>query len=101
MVKINTCVFISGKGSNLKRLILNSYKHHALHYTIIIIYIMLSMTSVYILALGWAIQTLKQFIFSFGKLFKLLSWLFFSELNALFGSKRLWYRSNQNLSTET
>ena len=24
MVKINTCVFISGKGSNLKRLILNS-----------------------------------------------------------------------------
>ena len=28
MVKINTCIFISGKGSNLKRLILNSYKYN-------------------------------------------------------------------------
>ena len=28
MVKINTCVFISGKGSNLKRLILNSYNYN-------------------------------------------------------------------------
>ena len=28
MVKINTCVFISGKGSNLKRLILNSNNYN-------------------------------------------------------------------------
>ena len=28
MVKINTCVFISGKGSNLRRLILNSNKYN-------------------------------------------------------------------------
>ena len=28
MVKINTCVFISGKGSNLRRLILNSKKYN-------------------------------------------------------------------------
>ena len=28
MVKVNTCVFISGKGSNLKRLILNSFKYN-------------------------------------------------------------------------
>ena len=28
MVKINTCVFISGKGSNLKKLILNSNKYN-------------------------------------------------------------------------
>ena len=28
MVKLNTCVFISGKGSNLRRLILNSKKYN-------------------------------------------------------------------------
>ncbi len=28
MVKLNSCVFISGKGTNLKRLILNSYKYN-------------------------------------------------------------------------
>ena len=28
MVKINTCVFISGKGSNLRRIILNSQKYN-------------------------------------------------------------------------
>ena len=28
MVKINTCVFISGKGTNLKKLILNSYNYN-------------------------------------------------------------------------
>ncbi len=28
MVKINTCVFISGKGSNLRRLILNSNNYN-------------------------------------------------------------------------
>ena len=28
MVKINTCVFISGKGSNLKKLVLNSYNYN-------------------------------------------------------------------------
>ena len=28
MVKINTCVFISGKGTNLKKLILNSNKYN-------------------------------------------------------------------------
>ena len=28
MVKINTCVFISGKGSNLKKLILNSNNYN-------------------------------------------------------------------------
>ena len=28
MVKVNTCVFISGKGSNLRRLILNSNKYN-------------------------------------------------------------------------
>ena len=28
MVKINTCVFISGKGTNLKKLILNSIKYN-------------------------------------------------------------------------
>ena len=28
MVKINTCVFISGTGTNLKRLILNSNKYN-------------------------------------------------------------------------
>ena len=28
MVKLNTCVFISGKGSNLRRLILNSNKYN-------------------------------------------------------------------------
>ena len=28
MVKINTCVFISGKGTNLKKLIINSNKYN-------------------------------------------------------------------------
>ena len=28
MVKINTCVFISGKGTNLKKLILNSLNYN-------------------------------------------------------------------------
>ena len=28
MVKLNSCVFISGKGTNLKRLILNSNKYN-------------------------------------------------------------------------
>ena len=28
MVKLNTCVFISGKGTNLRRLILNSNKYN-------------------------------------------------------------------------
>ena len=28
MVKVNTCVFISGKGSNLRKLILNSNKYN-------------------------------------------------------------------------
>ena len=30
MVKLNTCVFISGKGTNLRRLILNSNKYKLL-----------------------------------------------------------------------
>tara|TARA_B100000886_G_scaffold326650_1_gene273362 strand:+ start:685 stop:1242 length:558 start_codon:yes stop_codon:yes gene_type:complete len=28
MVKVNTCVFISGRGSNLKKLVLNSYNYN-------------------------------------------------------------------------
>ena len=28
MVKVNTCVFISGKGSNLKKLIINSRNYN-------------------------------------------------------------------------
>ena len=28
MAKVNTCIFISGKGSNLKRLILNSNNYN-------------------------------------------------------------------------